>query len=268
MTVLQLFPGHQVNQLHGLYLNLNLQRKAEADDLLIYSNYIASLDGRISQEADGLCGRQVPDSIINKRDWRLYQELAAQSDVVIASARYFRQLAQGCAQDLLPIGAEPEYADLLAWRKKAGLKPQPDVAVISNSLDIPVESLKSLKNRRVLIFTGSGADRSSINRLEATGAELLIISEPEVRGQLLKSTLIEQGYRSAYMIAGPQVHRMLLADQVLDYLFLTIRLRLIGGENFDTIMAGDIEGVADMQLCALYLDQSETAAQLFAQFSL
>ncbi len=268
MTVLQLFPGQQrQRKLHGLYLDLNLQQQTEPGELLIYSNYIVSLDGRISLGLGHSDERQVPDDIINDRDWRLYQELAAQSDVVIASARYFRQLAKGEAQDLLPVGKGPEYADLLTWREKSGLKPQPDVVIISNSLDIPVASLSLLADRRVLVFTGSAASRSSISRLEATGAELFVTNSPEVRGAALKGILIEQGYRSAYMIAGPQVHRTLISDHVLDYLFLTTRLRLIGGENFDTIMAGEIGGVADMQLCSLYLDQSEATAQLFAQFS-
>lgn len=105
MSVLRLYPAPpEPTQLEGLYLKLNLHLQVEVGEILIYSNYIASMDGRISLR-DTSTGRFiVPEAIANKRDWRLYQELAAQSDVMITSARYFRQLAKGEAQDLLPVG--------------------------------------------------------------------------------------------------------------------------------------------------------------------
>ncbi|ATX79214.1 Pyrimidine reductase, riboflavin biosynthesis [Mariprofundus aestuarium] len=269
MTVLSLFPtGGEERPLEGLYLGLNLHRQAEDGDLLIYSNYISSLDGRISLTLDHSGESQVPEAIINGRDWRLYQELAAQSDVMITSARYFRQLAKGQAQDLLPVGQEPAYADLNGWRESEGLKAQPDVVIISNSLDIPVGSLAVLKGRRILIFTGKHAEASKVDRLEAAGAELFVMDGPEVSGAALKAVLIALGYRSAYMIAGPLVHRTLIADRVLNLLFLTTRLRLIGGAGFDTILGGDIGGAVEMHLRSLYLDRNASNAQFFAQYAL
>jgi len=269
MTVLSLFPvGGKERALEGLYLGLNLHRVAEDGDLLIYSNYISSIDGRISLTLDHSDESQVPDAIINGRDWRLYQELAAQSDVMITSARYFRQLAKGKAQDLLPVGQEPAYADLPGWRASEGLKAQPDVVIISNSLDIPVSSLAMLEGRRILVFTGKHAEASKVTLLEAAGAELFVMDGSEVSGTALKVALIGLGYRSAYMIAGPLVHRTLITDRVLNLLFLTTRLRLIGGSSFDTILAGDIGVAAEVYLRSLYLDQNASTAQFFAQFAL
>jgi len=153
MTVLSLFPAAEGRPLAGLYLGLNLHRLAEADDILIYSNYITSLDGRISLTLDHAVGSQVPADIINRRDWRLYQELAAQADVMITSARYFRQLAQGEAQDLLPVGQQPEYAALLAWRETPGLKSHPALPILSRPLDLPVPALHHLQAPPPLILT-------------------------------------------------------------------------------------------------------------------
>jgi len=96
--VLQLYPAsHRQRTLNGLYLGLNLHRQAEIGDVLIYANYIASVDGRIAVRDEGSGEFVVPPAIANKRDWRLYQELAAQADVMLTSARYFRQLATGVA---------------------------------------------------------------------------------------------------------------------------------------------------------------------------
>lgn len=268
MTLLALFPEQGERDLKGLYLGLGLHRRAAPEKLLIYANYIASIDGRISLTLDHGAGAEVPASIINGRDWRLYQELAAQSDIMITSARYFRQLAAGKAQDLLPVGREPEYGDLAAWRQREGLKAQPDVVIISNSLDIPVQSLEMLAGRRVLVCCGRGTDKQRAAALEAAGVEVMVMASETVSGNELKDALIARGYRSAYMIAGPKVHRTLLADRVVNLLFLTTRLRLIGGDAFDTILDGQIGGAIDMQLRSLYLDRDSSSPQLFAQYEL
>ena len=87
MTVLQLYPPPQRKMsLNGLYLGLRLHREAVEGELFVYANFIASLDGRISLP-DSYGEQGVPSSLANKRDWRLYQELAAQADVMLTRAR-------------------------------------------------------------------------------------------------------------------------------------------------------------------------------------
>jgi len=267
--ILQLYPvTQQQRALNGLYLELELCGQAAPGDVLIYSNYIASVDGRISIRDDDSDEFLVPESIANKRDWRLYQELAAQSDVMLTSARYFRQLAHGKAQDLLPVGRVPEYADLCEWRQQHGLKEQPDVVVISNSLDIPAAALEEVQDRRVIICTSERVDDDQLGRLESMGLTVLIAGRQRVEGKQLKQLLIDQGFRSAYMIAGPEVHRTLIADGVLDYLFLTTQLSLLGNDAFHTILSGQLDQPIDLRLQRLYLDQVVSSRQLFAQFAL
>ncbi len=267
--ILQLYPpSPQKLPLKHLYLSLNLHKQAAPSELLIYANYIASVDGRISLR-DAESGEfMVPASIANKRDWRLYQELAAQADVMITSARYFRQLAKGKAQDLLPVGTSPEYADLANWRRQQGLNKQPDVVVISNSLDIPFEALAQLEDRRVIICTSEEANQQKINQLQSLGISVLIAGNQQVEGKRLKKLLIQQEYRSAYMIAGPEIHRTLLNAKVLDRLFLTSRLNLLAGDAFHTILNGDIQQPAELELLSLYLDKSSPLKQIFAQYTL
>jgi len=271
--ILQLYPASpQPRQLNGLYLALNLHRRIEQDDVLIYSNYIASVDGRISlRDADSDANSEafvVPKSIANKRDWRLYQELAAQADVMLTSARYFRQLARGSAQDLLPVGNAPEYDDLNEWRRQQGMKPQPDVMVLSNSLDIPLAALEKIQDRRVIICSSERADDKQVARLASLGFVVWIAGRERVEGKTLKQQLIACGYRSAYMIAGPAVHRTLIAADVLDYIFLTTHLSLLGHDAFHTILSGQLDQPAMLQLQRLYLDRGAISTQLFAQYAL
>jgi len=266
MHVQSLFPKHQTNiPLKQLYLSLCLHQEAKAGDVLIYSNYIASLDGRIALR-DGQAGEfSVPASIANKRDWRLYQELAAQADVMITSARYFRQLDQGCAQDLLPVGQEPDYADLAVWRAKQGLKPQPDIVIVSASLDIPLAAIQSLQDRRIWVLAVQGADAARCKQLEDIGVGVVQTDGKSVQGKALRCFLIEQGYRSAYMIAGSAIHHTLLADGVLNRLFLTTHLSLLGQDDFHTILQGHLSPVNTI-LRSLYLDAE--GAQLFGQYEI
>jgi len=267
--VLQLYPAsHRQRTLNGLYLGLNLHRQAEIGDVLIYANYIASVDGRIAVRDEGSGEFVVPPAIANKRDWRLYQELAAQADVMLTSARYFRQLATGRAQDLLPVGRETEYADLKAWRLQQGLTLQPDVVVLSLSLDIPEAALEKVQDRRVMICTSERADDKQVSRLESLGHTVAITGRDRVEGQQLRQVLVSCAYRSAYMIAGPAVHRTLIADDVLDQLFLTTHLSLLGQDSFHTILAGKLNNPANLQLLRLYLDRDTSASQLFAQYAL
>jgi len=267
--ILQLYPASQQRRtLKGLYLNLNLHHQAAVGEVLIYANYIASVDGRISVREHDSGEFIVPESIANKRDWRLYQELAAQADVMLTSARYFRQLARGSAQDLLPLGKAQAYADLSGWRLKQGMRPQPDVAVLSRSLDIPAVALEKVQDRRVMIYTSERADEKQVARLESLGCTVGIVGVERVEGKLLKQRLIGCAYRSAYMIAGPQVHRTLIGDGVLDSLFLTTHLSLLGHDAFHTILSGPMEQPVSLQLQRLYLDQAVSSSQLFAQYAL
>lgn len=269
MAVLRLYPAPQQQAaLQGLYLDLNLHRQAADGNVLIYSNFISSLDGRISVPEPETGEYIVPQSIANKRDWRLYQELAAQSDVMLTSARYFRQLARGCAQDLLPVGTAPEYADLFEWRSENGLKTQPDVVVVSNSLDVPVTAIEKVQDRSVVILTSQQADRKKMERLHSYGVNVFMAGQQAVEGLALKQFLIEQGYRSAYMVAGPEVHRTLIADRVLDRMFLSTHCSLLGGNAFHTILEGDIGNAAQLELRSLYLDQMASSPQFFAYYAL
>lgn len=267
MSLLRLYPAPQEACPHeGLYLNLNLHRQAAEGEVLIYANYIASLDGRISVAgADG--EQQVPEAIANGRDWRLYQELAAQSDVLLTSARYFRQLARDRAQDLLPVGREPAYADLADWRSRQGMAPQPAVAILSRSLDIPSEALDAVRDRGVYLFTTEMADAAAVARLEAMGVEVIVAGREDVEGALLRRELVRLGFRSAYMIAGPQVHGTLLAAGVLDRLFLTQHYSLLGGTAFHTIVEGSLSAPQRMRLLSLYLDGEREHPQGFFQFA-
>lgn len=260
----QLYPQSiEPEPLKGVYLDLNLHQRAASGDVFIYANYISSLDGRISLLNEETGEFEVPKSIANARDWRLYQELAGQSDVMMTSARYFRQLVKGRAQDLLPVGAGPDFEDIKVWREHQGLKPQPDVLVLSSKLDVPLEALQSLANRKIIVLTSNQAKQEQVRLFEANGVRVIQAKE-HVTGSFVKEQLIHLGYRSAYMIAGPKVHQTLLEDDCVDELFLTSHFSLLGGQSFHTVLEDNMPARL-LKLEALYLD--EKGGQMFMRYA-
>src|SRR5262245_29102122 len=111
-NVLRLFPGPPAPvPLHGLYLREPLRptahRLGRGATRFVYTNFIASLDGRISLPDPLTTKRSVPPAIANARDWRLFQELAACADSVVMSARYVRDLPRGVTAASFPVSAKP-----------------------------------------------------------------------------------------------------------------------------------------------------------------
>lgn len=256
-SIIRLFPlPSQEFPLKGLYLSHNLrENKRDSGESFVYSNYVTSLDGRIAVPHPTKAGMVVPDQITNPRDWRLFQELAVQADILITSGRYLRDYAEGRAQEILRVYDDPQFADLKDWRTERGLSPQPDMAVISGSLDFPVPPALIQGDRNIVVITTSRADPERIKALESQAGKVIIAGEGSVNGYRLVESLLEMGYRTIYNTTGPKVLHLLLAAGVLDRLYLSFVNRLLGGSPFSSIVEGELlDPPADFVLNTIYLD--------------
>ena len=256
--------------LEGLYLDHDLYSKGSPGKPFVYSNFITSLDGRIAIAREGSATHVVPTEITNSRDWRLYQELAGQADLLVTSGRYFRQSLLGEAQDELPLGSKQAFDDIRDWRSVRGLTPQPDIAIMSSSLNIPLAALEPYRNRRIYVVTGEAADPARAAALEAYGVTVIRAgSGVKVNGRQMRDELGQHGYRSIYAIAGPAVFHTLLASRILDRLYLTITEQILGGDSYETLSRGALlEPVQGMRLVALCHDPHAPVGtgQLFGVF--
>ncbi len=270
-NLLQLFPapGREV-PLVGAYLAHDLRGvAARAERPFVYANFVASLDGRIAiPRADGQ-GLMVPPATANPRDWRLYQELAAQADVIISSGRYLREWAKGRAQEILQVD-DLHFADLRDWRVQHGLPPQADIAVVSASLDFPIPPVLTAGGRRLVVVTAGKPDTGRLRELrESQHAEVIVAGEKAVSGAAMVSGLAGLGYRAVYSAAGPRVLHLLVTGGTLDRLYLTQVNRLLGGAPFASILEGGLlEPPLDMRLHSLYLDppREDGPGQLFGAY--
>ena len=266
--------------LTGLYLSQRFGPPLVRSRPFVYTNFIASLDGRISLPDPRMLKRIVPPSIANARDWRLFQELAASADALVVSGRYVRDLPRGVSARSFPVSSKPHFADLIEWRRGRGLSPQPAVVIVTASLDLPPLDAVAESGRDVYVATGRTAPAGKAAAIEAQGANVVRAgSGALVEGGRLVEALTRNGYSNIAMISGGQVLEALVLDDVLDRLYLTLACRMLGGTSFDTLFTGPVlETAARFSLEALHYDAasaSESASataggrdveQLFAIF--
>lgn len=270
-NVQQLYPlpggGHA---LKGLYLAHDLRQYARENlTPYIYANFVTSLDGRIAIARPDGRGMMVPKNVANDRDWRLYQELAAQADLIISSGRYLRDWAEGRAQEILQTD-DPRFADLREWRKAQGLKPQPDIAINSSSLEFSIPEVLTKNGRKAIFFTTANPKPERVREIEANAGQVIVAGENRVEGKLFAQHAAQLGYRTIYSGAGPKILRLLLADRVLNRLYLTFANRVLGGSPFSTIVEGGLlEPAAEFKLNTLYFDPAglDGLGQLFASYN-
>lgn len=269
-SVWQLYPFPTGEKpLKGLYLAHNLrQYSAESGSTYVYANFVTSLDGRIAVGHPTRPGLKVPEDTANDRDWRLYQEIAAQADIIISSGRYLRDWAEGRAQEILQVD-DPRFADLRQWRRDQGLPPQPDIAIVSGSLQFPIPDVLTAGGRKVVVFTIADADPERVEEIEDKAGQVIVAGQESVSGERMVQHMAELGYRTVYSAAGPKIHHLLLSGGVLNRLYLTFANRLLGGQDYASIIEGKTFSPAvDMTLSALYHDPHglEGLGQLFAVY--
>ena len=256
-TIWQLYPmPAQEVDLKGLYLRHDLRKFGqELGRPFVYTNYVTSIDGRIAIPRSEGKGMVVPKDTANDRDWRLFQELAVQADVILSSGRYLRDYAEGKTQEILRVYDEPRFEDLGRWRAERGLSDYPDLAVVSGSLDFPIPSFLTQSGRKVIVITHGAADKERMGKLQAEAGHVVIAGENDVSGRQAIDALGELGYRTIYMATGPRVHHLLLSDNALDRLYTTVAHRLLGGQPFSSLVEGGLlQPAVGMRLNALYFD--------------
>ena len=262
-------PPYENESLSGLYLRLKLHELGTPDQPFVYANFLSSLDGRIALEnRSGI--PYLPKSLTTPHDFRLFLELEAQADCLITHGGYLRSLDAGKLGNILQIGQRTESADLLAWRIQQGLKPQPAIVIASASLDFTMPDSIREHSQTCLIATGQNADPAKVERWRQRGYEVVFAGKDRwVEGGALVDALAGRGWRSLYLIAGPDMLDAMLRDGKLIRLFQTITHQLMGGQAFRTVSPGSVYGpLGHLKLRSLYYDPSspDDTGQWFAQF--
>ncbi len=196
-SVVRLLPAPPERcSLRGLYLGHQLRSEIRDGRAFCFSNFVVSLDGRVSlSSSPEEPPTGVPPGLASSGDWRLFQELVAQSDAVLVSGRYVREVAAGRAEPLVQFD-RPGMDDLLAWRRAAGLAGVPDVVVMSSSVDVDPTAAHRL-GPRVIVVTGADAPSERAAVLRDAGIEVVVAGRKGgVEGRRLAGVRAGLGYRT------------------------------------------------------------------------
>jgi riboflavin biosynthesis pyrimidine reductase len=209
----------------GTYLSRNLREKAEKNGHWVVANYVCDEDDVIARKYEN-GGFQVASELKNGPDWRLFQELTAQADAIITGGAYLKRFAAlgEKAENVIDQFAEGgQFADLGRWREEHGLKRNPDIVVVSRSLDFDIPPAALEGGRRVLVFTtDSSAVSKKAEEYRNLGAEVFGAGEVGVDGRKMIDYLTrEAGYKVIKMTTGPRVLQILLDADALDELYIT-----------------------------------------------
>ena len=219
----QVFPVKRQVPLEGLYLGERLMEKAaDLRRSLVLTDYLMDKNGVIAKAAkEGHF--EIPAALKNASDWGRYQELMAQSDVIISGGSYFKRLET--SQDIL-YQFEPgnAFGNLGGWRLDAGYqKRSPDVAIITRELDFEIPEKLIQSGRRIVIFTTDAIAKSAKARsLSNVNTVIIGSGEDEVEGGRMMDTLADElGYRVIMMVSGPHILDLLLKAERMDLIYVT-----------------------------------------------
>ena len=252
----------------GLYLAHQVHRLGTTASPFVYANFLSSLDGRIALEDVSQSTTYIPKHLTTVSDFQLFKELHAQADCLITHGGYMRALGEGRLGNILQVRDK----DLVEWRRYNDLKAQPAVIIASASLNFPMHKSLHEHAQTIYIATGRNADPERIRYWQNLGYPILITGEDRmVQGAPLIHVLRGLGYKSIYLIAGPQMLDTIVREKQLSRLYLTITHQLIGGKDFRTLLTGAMLGQeGNLILKSMYYDPYSPlgSGQFFMQFDL
>ena len=227
---------------------LDLASSAPAQRPYVVVNMVATVDGRVT-----VAGRTAPISSVADR--QLFHALRTRADAVMVGAGTLR---------VERYGRLVRDARRREQRRAIGLQADPLAVVVSASLDLPSDlPLLQDPGSRVVIITASEAE------LDACAAQVdYVRCDPVDLPAALARLRDEHGVRSILCEGGPRLNASLLADGLIDELFLTTFAVLAGGEGALTILGDMLPGgtVLPQRLELLWLLEHES--ELFARYAL
>lgn len=267
--LLRLYPGpFKEVSITGLYLTHRVHELGRPGAPFVYANFLSSLDGRIALEDIDQGHSYIPKHLTTVSDFSLFMELLAQADCLITHGGYMRALHEKRLGNILQI-TKPELAE---WRCRNALPSQPAVVIASASLRFPIHNGLLESKQPVYIATGRNASPERVRYWKNRGFPVFSAgADRMVEGAPLLQRLKSLGYKSIYLIAGPQMLDTFVRDKQLSRLYLTLTHQLLGGKDFRTLLTGSMLGPAgNLKLESLFYepDAPPGSGQFFTRFNL
>jgi len=203
----------------ALLAELGWAARAPRERPYVVVNFAVTADGRAAL-ADGVSG-----GIGDDGDLEVFRALRGAVDAVMAGTATLAKERYG------RLVRDPARR---AARERAGLDPDPAAIVVTRSGRVPADiPLFSAPEQRVLLYGPPGCPAPD------RGADVVLTTlAPPALGPALADARREHGVRTLLCEGGPTVFASLLAEGLVDELFLTVAPKLAGGGHGPTITTG------------------------------
>lgn len=232
MRLRRLLPEPGTVDVAGALAGLRLGDRAPAKRPYVVVNFVATADGKAT-----IGGRSGP--IGDAADRALFHRLRGDVDAVLAGTGTLRTERYG------RLVSDPAAREA---RVAAGLSPEPLAVTATQTMDLPLEiPLFQEPGARIEVFTWAArslphcAADVRVTRLEST---------PGALAPVLSALRAEHGVRSLLCEGGPTIFAALLAQGLVDELFLSLAPRLAGGGE-RPISQGAAAEATDLELLSV-----------------
>lgn len=174
-------------------------------------NMISTIDG-----ATAIDGQS--SSIGDRQDTVVFRALRAISDVILVAAATAR--AEHYKEARLP-------PHLVEWRTSLGREPQPQIAIVSSSLDFDIDAFG---DRPPLVLTTERAPSDRIASVDR-GDNVFVSGADRVELPTAIDALHGLGYLTVLSEGGPSLNGQLVADDLIDEVCVTIAPLVAGGDS-------------------------------------
>ncbi len=220
--------------------DIDLRAGATEEQPYTVANFVASLDGRAT--ADGRSG-----PLGDEGDKALFRALRGAVDAVLVGTRTLQTENYG------RLIRDP---DMRARRRADGLTDEPLACTVTRSGRLPLDiPLFAEPEAQVVVFSGRDVDLGTV------AAQVEVVRLPESQlgfAGVLAHLRAHRDVRALLCEGGPTVFAALLAERVVDELFLTLAPKLVGGGDAPAITSGpELPDLAEVRLAGV-LEREET----------
>lgn len=212
--------------LEDLYLNEDLRGLSDIlGRSIVSAGYVCDLDhDGIATKSEGGAYK----GLKNKLDWGIFQRLIAHADAIVTGADYLERVkSMGLenAQNVLNQFSEGPFKFLGDWRESKGIKRNPDIIVISRSLDVYVPPGLLEGGRKLTVFTTHSSSVSpkatDLRKLGVNVVDAGTADDAGVDGNKLYDYLNrEMKYKVVEITTGPRVLEIFKGTGHLDVLYV------------------------------------------------
>jgi len=217
------------------------------DRPLVALNMVSSVDGRAT--VDGSAA-----TIGSPVDHTLVMALRASADALLFGAGTVRadRVGKGVPAALVP------------GRVARGLAPQPLLALLTASGNVPLERALFADPDRIVVFIAHATPAAAVARLRARATVRVVGDERPDPATAMGVLGREYGVRHVLCEGGPTLNAALLAAGVLDELFLTLAPKLLSGAGLPLVAGAALTPPVPLALRSLY----EHAGELYLRYAI